>query len=56
MGGTKPIQVEIWVIAATHRDLSQAFTVGRCRKALCFRSDVIHLTLLPLRIGFQDFS
>jgi transcriptional regulator with GAF, ATPase, and Fis domain len=48
------IQVEIRVIAATHRDPPQAVTIGPCRKALCFRFHVIPLTRPPLRGDLED--
>jgi len=40
VGGTKPVQVDIRIIAATHRNLEQMIAEGRFREDLWFRINV----------------
>ena len=49
VGGNKPIQVDVRVIAATNRDLEQAVRDGQFRSDLYFRLRVIELLVPPLR-------
>ena len=49
VGGSKPIQVDVRVIAATNRDLEQAVRDGQFRSDLYFRLRVIELIVPPLR-------
>ena len=49
VGGSKPIQVDVRVIAATNRDLEQAVRDGQFRSDLYFRLRVIELMVPPLR-------
>jgi DNA-binding NtrC family response regulator len=54
VGGTRPIEVDIRVIAATNQDLHAAVRTGRFRKDLFFRLNVITITLPPLRDHKED--
>ncbi len=49
VGGTKPIRVDVRVIAATHRDLQQETAAGRFREDLLYRLQVLLIELPPLR-------
>ncbi len=49
VGGTKPIKIDIRVIAATNQDMRQAVERGQFRKDLFFRLNVVALTIPPLR-------
>lgn len=56
VGGNKPIQVDVRVIAATNRDLEQEVLAGRFRKDLFFRLRVIEIFVPPLRDRRSDIS
>jgi DNA-binding NtrC family response regulator len=49
VGGTRPINVNVRVIAATHVDLEQAVKQGRFRQDLYYRLNVLRLTVPSLR-------
>ena len=49
IGGKKPIPVDVRIIAATNRDLSQMVRQGLFRKDLYYRINVINLFIPPLR-------
>ena len=49
VGGSKPIQVDVRVVAATNRDLEQAVEEGNFRSDLYFRLRVIELRVPSLR-------
>jgi len=48
VGGSETIEVDVRVIAATHRDLKQRVAEGSFREDLYYRLDVISLTMPPL--------
>ncbi len=49
LGGTETIQVDVRLIAATHKDLQQMIETGLFRQDLFFRLSVVPLHLPPLR-------
>ena len=54
LGGTKPIKVDVRVVAATHRDLEAMARAGDFREDLFFRLNVVAITLPPLRERRED--
>jgi transcriptional regulator with PAS, ATPase and Fis domain len=56
VGGTKPIPVDIRVLAATNLDLARAVKDGAFRSDLFYRLNVITITVPPLRERSGDVS
>jgi two-component system response regulator HydG len=54
VGGTRPIPINVRILAATNRDLEQAVATGNFRRDLYFRLNVLSLRIPPLRQRKQD--
>ena len=49
LGDLRERQVDVRLVAATHRDLAELVADGRFRSDLLYRIDALHLTVPPLR-------
>ncbi|HEY9249194.1 MAG TPA: sigma-54 dependent transcriptional regulator, partial [Rariglobus sp.] len=54
VGGSKPIQLDVRLVAATNRDLEKMVRDGKFREDLFFRLNVVRITLPPLRERTDD--
>jgi len=54
LGGSQPIQVDVRVISATHRDIPAEIAAGKFREDLYYRLRVVTLELPPLREHKED--
>jgi DNA-binding NtrC family response regulator len=54
VGGSKPVQVDVRVMAATNRDLAAMVKEGRFREDLFWRLHVLSLVVCPLRQRKED--
>jgi DNA-binding NtrC family response regulator len=54
VGGTKPIRVDVRIIAATNRNLDADIKDGRFREDLFYRLNVVPIVLPPLRERKED--
>jgi len=54
LGSTKPLQVNVRIIAATNRDLARDVEQGKFRKDLYFRLNVFPISVAPLRERPED--
>ncbi|MFC3227762.1 sigma-54-dependent transcriptional regulator [Marinibaculum pumilum] len=56
VGGGRPVQVDLRVIATSNRDLAKAVAEGQFREDLFFRLNVVNLKLPPLRERPEDIE
>lgn len=56
VGGTKEIEVDVRVVAATHRDLAAMVAAGSFREDLMFRLDALTLRVPPLRERTEEIG
>lgn len=56
VGGNKTLKVDVRMVAATNRDLTEAIREGRFRQDLFYRLNVINITLPPLRERKDDIG
>ncbi|MCU0625183.1 MAG: sigma-54 dependent transcriptional regulator [Gemmatimonadaceae bacterium] len=54
IGGSKPVQVDVRVLAATNKDVEGEIAAGRFREDLFYRLNVVPITVPPLRERRED--
>jgi transcriptional regulator with PAS, ATPase and Fis domain len=54
VGGTKPVKVDVRIIAASHKDLAAMVAVRQFREDLFYRVNVLKITVPPLRDRVAD--
>lgn len=54
VGGTKPVQIDIRIIATSNRNLQEAVSEGTFREDLLYRLNVVNLRIPPLRERQSD--
>jgi transcriptional regulator, propionate catabolism operon regulatory protein len=56
LGSTEPLQVDVRIVAATHRGLSEGVSAGQFRADLYYRLNILNLALPPLRERLSDIA
>jgi two-component system response regulator AtoC len=54
VGGSKPLDLDVRLVAATNRNLEQLVREGKFREDLFFRLNVVRITMPPLRERAED--
>ncbi|EPR41971.1 two component, sigma54 specific, transcriptional regulator, Fis family [Desulfovibrio sp. X2] len=54
VGGVKPVEVDIRIVAATNKDLQKAVATGDFREDLFYRLNVVHIEVPALRERRED--
>jgi DNA-binding NtrC family response regulator len=54
VGGNKPLDLDVRLVAATNRNLDQLVRAGKFREDLFFRLNVVRITMPPLRERAED--
>ena len=54
VGATKPVPIDVRILASTNRDLPQDIKAGRFREDLFYRLNVVHISLPALRERRED--
>jgi DNA-binding NtrC family response regulator len=54
VGGNKPLELDVRLVAATNRTLEQLVREGKFREDLFFRLNVVRITMPPLRERAED--
>jgi PAS domain S-box-containing protein len=54
LGGTKPVRVDVRIIASSNQDLKQLVNAGRFRRDLFFRLDIVSICVPALREHASD--
>jgi len=56
VGGQRPVKVDVRVLSATSRDLSEEIAAGRFREDLYYRLNVVPVRIPPLKERREDIS
>ena len=56
LGSSRPIDVDVRIVCATNRDLTQAISASQFRQDLYYRIHVVHVVLPPLRERREDIE
>ncbi|MBP7380870.1 sigma-54-dependent Fis family transcriptional regulator [Myxococcota bacterium] len=54
VGDTRPVKVDVRVVAATSRDLEHEIELGNFREDLFYRFNVVPIRIPPLRVRLED--